>query len=168
MATATILYSSPTAITIGLAGLASSSSLLAGRESNEIDNTTNKYTGCLVQGKITTGTSPTSSKTIAVYVWGSDTSAATTARDVIDGADSAETITSANVRDGFLRLGAAMFTDGTSNQAYEFGPFAVEALFGGVMPRYWGLFVVHDSVAALHATAGNHVLQFVGLKYDVT
>ena len=44
-----------------------------------VDNTSNKYDDVLVQGKITVGTSPTASTLILVYVWGSDTSLATTA-----------------------------------------------------------------------------------------
>jgi len=168
MATTTINYSSATTITIGLHStpLASSSTWVLGRESNEIDNTTNKYDDALVQGKTTVGTSPTASTLILVYVWGSDTSAATTNIDVIDGVDSDETITSVGVRDGFMRLGAAINVDATtSNRTYYVGPFSVADLFGQ-MPKYWGLFVTHNTVAALNSTAGNHAFTYTGIKFD--
>lgn len=168
MAAVTVTYATPSALTITLASLATSSTLVAGRESNEIDNTTNKYVDALLQGKITTGTTPTTDKLIAVYVWGSDTSAATTARDVIDGADSVETITSDKIRDGFLRLAATMAVDATSDRTYEFGPVSVANLFGGVMPRYWGVFVTHATGVNLNSTGSNHAIQFTGIKYDVT
>jgi hypothetical protein len=34
----------------------------------------------------------------------------------------------------------------------------VAALFGGVMPKKFVVYVAHSSVAALNATAGNHVI----------
>lgn len=166
MATTTISYSSATTITISPASTASSSTWVAGRESTEVDNTTNKYDDALVQGKITVGTSPTASTLILVYVWGSDTSAGTTAIDVIDGTDSAETLTSAGVRDGFMRLGASISVDATtSDRGYPFGPFSVADLFGQ-MPKYWGLFVTHNTGVNLNATGGNHAFTYTGIKFD--
>ena len=82
MAITTINYSSNTTITMDLANLASSSTFLAGRESNQIDNTTNKYIDCQVSGFVTVGTTPTANTVIAVYVWGADSSLATTAIEV--------------------------------------------------------------------------------------
>ena len=66
MATATVSYSSNTAITMDLANLASSSTFLAGRESTQIDNTTNKYMDALVSGQISVGTTPTANTQIVV------------------------------------------------------------------------------------------------------
>lgn len=168
MATATINYSSNTTITISPASTASSSTFVAGRESNEIDNTTNKYMDALVQGKVTVGTTPTANTTIAIYVWGADTSLATTAIDVLDGTDSAETLTNTGVLFSALRLGAVIsVTATTSDIGYNFAPFSVAAKFGGVMPKYWGLFVTHNTGVNLNSTAGNHVFSFNGIKYDV-
>ena len=166
MATTTISYTTATTITCSVASVASSSTWVAGQESNEIDNTTNKYDDVLVQGKITVGTTPTASTLILVYVWGSDTSAATTNLDTIDGVDSTETLTSAGVRDGFLKLAAAINVDATtSNRSYWFGPFSVADLFGQV-PRFWGLFVTHNTGANLNSTAGNHSFTYTGIKFD--
>ena len=170
MATVTISYSSNTTITIGLqtTPLASSSTFVAGRESNQIDNTTNKYVDAIVQGKVTVGTTPTANTQIIVYVWGADTSLATTALDVLDGTDSDETITSAGVRNGMLRLGATLDVDSnTSNRTYYVAPFSVAQLFGGNMPKFWGLWVTHNTGVALNSTAANHAFSFNGVKYDV-
>ena len=169
MAVATVLYSAPTLITISPAGLVTSTTFLAGRESTENDNTTPKFLDANLQGFVTTGTTPTVGKTIAIYVWGAHTSLATTARDVLDGLDSAETITSENVRAGFLKLAVAVQVDAASDRKYEFGPVSVAAALGlATLPRYWGVFMAHDTVAALNATAGNHEMRFVGIKYDLT
>ena len=170
MATVTINYGTKTTITIGLATtpLASNSTLVAGRESNEIDNTTNKYDDAMVQGKVTVGASPTSSTQIQVWVWGSDTSAATTNLDTLDGADSDETLTSTGIRDGLLKLGATVSVDSTtSNRTYFIGAFSVAQLFGGNMPKYWGLWVTHNTGVALNSTSSYHEFTYVGIKYDV-
>jgi hypothetical protein len=168
MATAAIVYSGAgTAITMDLANLASSSSFVAGRESNQIDNTTNLYMDALVSGKVSVGTSPTANTTIAIYVWGADVSLATTAIDVLDGTDSAETLTNTGILNA-LRLGATIAVPATTTDVqYEVLPFSVAALFGH-MPRFWGLYVAHNTVAALRNNAVNtNSFEFVGVKYTV-
>jgi hypothetical protein len=160
---ATLVYASPATITISPASLATSATFIAGRESNEVNNTSNVYQDAMVQG--TVGTTPTANTLILVYVWGSDVSLATTARDVFDGADSAET-TTVGARDSFMKVGAACIVDATtSDKAYAFGPFSVADLFGGNMPQFWGLFVAHNTAVNLNATGGNHVMQYTGVKY---
>lgn len=168
MATTTWNYATNATITMDLANLGSSATFVAGRESSEIDNTTNKYIDALVQGSVSVGTTPTANTTIAVYVWGSDTSLATTAIDVLDGTDSAETLTNTGVLNA-LKLGAAISVPAaTSNVAYPVLPFSVAQLFGGIMPKYWGLYVSHNTVVALRNTADNtNAFKFVGIKADV-
>lgn len=168
MATATVNYSSNTTITMDLANLASSSTFVAGRESSQIDNTTNKYVDCVVSGTISVGTTPTANTQINVYVWGADTSLATTAIDVLDGTDSAETLTNTGVLNT-LRPGVSIGVIATTSDiAYPVLPFSVASRFGGVMPKFWGLFVAHNCGSALRNTAVNtNSLEFVGVKYDV-
>jgi hypothetical protein len=159
MADAKIAYGSSAAITITLASLATSSSLAGGRESTAVDNTSNKYLDYLVGGKITTGTSPTDAKSILVYVYASvdDTP---TYPDVLDGTDSDETLTSAGIRNAGLRLAAAVTTDATSNRTYWIAPFSVAALFGGAMPKFFGIFVTHDTAVNLNSTGSNHAFSY--------
>ena len=167
MATTTVNYAANATITIDLANLGSSATFVAGRESTQIDNTTNKYIDALVSGKISVGTSPTANTTIAVYVWGADTSLATTAIDVLDGTDSAETLTNTGILNA-LKLGAAISVPATTSDVqYEVLPFSVASLFGGVMPKFWGLYVAHNTGVNLRNTAVNtNSLEFVGIKYD--
>lgn len=168
MATSTINYSSNTTITCSVASTASSSTFVAGRESNQIDNTSTQYMDALVQGKITVGTTPTANTQIGIYVWGADTSLATTAIDVLDGTDSAETLTNTGVLFSALKLGATIIVPViTSDVGYNFAPFSVAALFGGVMPKFWGLYVAHNTGVNLNATGGNHAFSFNGIKFDV-
>lgn len=159
-------YASSAALTITLASLASSASLTAGRESTAVDNTANKFLDYIVGGKITTGTIPTTAKSILVYVYGSinDTPLYP---DSLDGTDSDETITSADIRNAALVLAAAITTDSTSDRTYWIRPFSVANLFGGKLPKYWGLFVTHDTGVALNATAGNHAIHYTGVYETV-
>ena len=142
MTTATINYAANAAITMDLANLATSATWVAGRESNQIDNTSNKYIDVLVSGKVSVGTTPTANTTIVVYVWGADTSLATTALDVLDGTDSAVTLTNVGIL-GALKFGAVITVPAnTSDVQYEILPFSVADLFGH-MPKFWGLYVAH-------------------------
>lgn len=159
-------YSSNTAITMDLSALASSSTFIAGRESTEIDNTSNKYMDALVQGKFLVGTTPTLACQLNVYLWGADTSLATTAIDVLDGTDSAETLTNTTVLGGLILAQFRPILVNTSNLTYQLRPFCVAPFFGGVMPKFWGLFVAHNMTAALKTDAGNtNSFSFNGITY---
>lgn len=167
MTTQTISYGTSTAITISLASLATSSTFVAGRESNQIDNSSNKFDDAILQGKIRVGTTPTANTQILIYVWGSDTDITSSNLDVLDGTDSAETITSAGVRNGLLKLAGSLDVDAnTTDRDYWLGALSVAALFGGIMPKFWGLFVTHNTGVNFNSTGGNHVFQYTGIKYD--
>lgn len=166
MASIKLAYGASAAVTISPASLASDTNLLAGRESDAVDNATNLYLDYLLAGKITTGTSPTDAREIRVYVAGivDDTP---TYPDVLDGTDSAETITSSGIRDAALRLAAVIATNNTSDRTYWFGPISVAALFGGTLPAKFVVFVVHNTGVNLHATGSNHAIRVTGVYETV-
>lgn len=148
------------AITITLASLASSTAW-AGRASTAINNTSNLDLDHLVSGKVKLGTTPTVSKTVQVYAYAAQsiTSGTPTYPDGITGTDAAKTMTSANVAYACLRFLWAGTTDATTGLVLEMPPVSIAQVFGSV-PPYWGLFFVHDSVAALDSTGGNHSFQY--------
>lgn len=154
-------YGSSAAYTITLTSLATSSTLVAGRESTAISNTSNLYSDYLVGGRITEGTTPTVDKTIEVWLYGSvnDTP---TYPDVFDGTDSDETVTSVNVKNSCLRILQRIFVDATTDRVYWFGPVGIAQAFGGRIPKNHGLFVVHDTAVNLNSTGGNHVISYTG------
>lgn len=169
MAASAIAYSgSGTTITMDLANLASSATFVAGRESNEVDNTSNLYTDVLVRGSVSVGTTPTVDTFIGIYVWGAHVSLATTAIDVFDGVDSAETLTNAGVL-FTLKLGAQInVVATTSDVAYPVLPFSVAQLFGGSMPRFWGLYVTHNTGVNLRNNAVNtNSFSYVGITTTI-
>lgn len=156
-ADAKVAYAASTAYTFGVASLATSSTRTAGREGTSFSNAATKYLDFLIGGKIRTGTSPTAGKQIdlSMYAGYNDTP---TYPDVFDGTDSAETITSENVRNSAIRLAASAIVDATSDRDYPFAPFSLAALYGGWVPPAHGPFAAHDTGVNLNSTAGNHEL----------
>lgn len=170
MATVTLNYTASATITIAPENVASSSSRTAGVESAVVSNISNKFLDALVSGKWTAGTSPTASRQVDIWVYApisDDLSSTVSYPDVMDGTSSAETATSENVRNASMRLAATILTDNTSDRTYAVAPFSVAALFGGIMPTRWGLFISHDSAVNSNSTAGNHAWSYVGVKADI-
>lgn len=167
MATVNIAYRASSTITIAPENVASSSTFVAGVESNVYDNTSNKDMDVLIAGTWTCGTTPTANTFCLVYVVAIRDDAPAYP-DVFDGTSSAETATSAGVRDGFARLGGIASVDSTtSDRAYGIGPFSVAQLFGGVVPPKFVLFVTHNSGVNSNSTSGNHVWKATGVNYTV-
>lgn len=152
-----LAYAASSALTISLASLASDTNILAGRESTAWDNSSNKYLDLLLGGKITTGTSPTVSRVIEVWAY-AQVEDTPTYPDVITGSDSARTLTSRDIVYASLRLAASMSISATSNVAYWFGPVSFASLFGGVLPKKGGIWVVHNTAVNLNSTGGNHAI----------
>lgn len=149
------------ALTITLASLATSSTLLTGRESTSVDNRTNLDIDHLLSGKITTGTTPTASTKIEVWVVAPISIASGTPAwpDVFDGTDSAETVTSDNVKFSMLRLAWSTLVDSTSDRTYYIPPTSIASLFGE-MPPFWEVFVTHSTAVNLNSTGSNHDLSY--------
>lgn len=166
MADVKLFYGTASDVTITLASLASDTNLLTGRESTAIDNTSSLVLDYLVSGKITAGTSPTASRSIEVWAVGSWDG--TNWPDVFDGTESAETITSADIKASVCRFVAAMATSSTSNVTYHFGPVSLAAAFGGVLPPKVVVFVTHSTGVALNSTSGNHQIRLQPVYQTVT
>lgn len=161
-----IIYSADTAITFDLSSLAASSSFVAGRESTEVDNTSNLYNDVMVFVKpITAGASAlTIGQMIRLYVWGSTVSLATTAIDTLDGTDSAETLTHAALLNSLRLVDQAVATETNASREFIFQPFGVAQFFGGTVPPFWGLFVSHNHAGALAASMSGK-FSYRGITY---
>jgi hypothetical protein len=152
-----IAYNASTTITCTLTSLASSATFVAGRECTSIDNSSGLYFDYAITGKVTTGTSPTVNTEIRLYAYAAlnDTP---TYPDTITGVDATVTLTNTQIlENGFMLLGGTTVS-GTSNIGYPLGRLLTIAEAFGHARRRWGFFVTHNTVAALHATAGNHLL----------
>jgi hypothetical protein len=158
-----IAYGSSAALTWTLASLASSATLVAGRESTKIDNTTNLYYDYLFGGFSTVGTTPTANTLIEIWagVAQDDTptwpSLVTTG---LTGADAAVTAVSAGVKANTLTpITAIAVPAATSNVQYNMAPIF---LFNGCSPKYWNAVLFHSTAVNLNSTAGNHVWSQTG------
>lgn len=151
---------STVAITCDISSLASST-VGAGRASTAVDNTTNLDLDHMVSGKITLGTTPTVSKAVSVYAYGimSMSSGTPTYPDSITGTDAAKTMTSLNVMASALVLLWTGISDATTGRVLYMRPTSIAQAFGS-MPSHWGLFVTHETVAALDSTSANHVFHY--------
>lgn len=147
-------------LTISLAGLASDTNLLAGQQSDEYDNSVNLDPNLDLTVKITTGTGPTTTREIRVYV----------IRPLKDGtypdgfgtSSAARTISSVGSRDAMGVLAKAVATIATSDKPYYLDAGNIAALFGfSVIPKFI-VFVTHNTGVNLNATGGNHEIHVKG------
>jgi len=161
MATATPSNQAAVTHTVTLASLASDTNLVAGREGTAIDNNaTDDAIDAMIGGKVTTGTSPTASRQIEIWLYGSYDG--TSYSGGATGSDANLTPQAKTL----LTLLTVIPTTSTSNQLYTWGPFSVAAAFGGTMPRKWGVFIVHNTGVNLNSTAGNHEVRHTPVKYE--
>ena len=170
MATVTTNYpvADTIAITIGLNSLATDPTLLAGRASTAVDNTTYLDIDHLVSGVIRLGgATPTVSKTVEVWAYAPVRVATTPVYPAaITGTDANRAMASANVKFSALRLVHAMTSDATAALDLFIPPTSIASLFGE-LPQFWGLWVVHDTGQALDSTLGNHVLHYLRVRRTV-
>jgi hypothetical protein len=73
---------------------------------------------------------------------------------VFDGTGSAETVTSAGVRDSFAKLAGVGVVDATTSDRDYPIQFNVSSFYPN-MPKKVAVFVVHNTGVNLNATAGN-------------
>lgn len=149
MANQLLYYASSASATLTLAALDSDDSLLDGRQSTVIANDSDLYLDYLVTGVITTASSGLSdNKNILIYLFAQTTDAPTYPAGL--GATDADiTLGSTELRDAGLVLAAAIPTNDTASVAYGMSAVSVASCFGGVAPQRWGIFVVHDTQAAI-------------------
>jgi hypothetical protein len=160
----TTKYGTPTAITITLASLATSSTWTVGRESGAV-TVADPVTDHIVSGFVTTGTSPTVSTLIQVWV-AAQHDDTPTYPDVFDGTDSGETVTSENVRNSALYPAANVLVDATSDRRYWIKPFSLKETCG-FLPKRYVLFVAHNTAVNLHSTGGNHEFKYTPIYENV-
>lgn len=145
-------YATKATIACTLTSLANGSA----RESDVVDNTSNKYKDALVRVKTNGQASGTSAIRVFAYASLGDT----TYTDLATGSDAAFSAGFRNV----AFVGAVQMNAGTGVVA---GPFSIAAAFGGILPSKWGLIFLNNSGAALSATSGDHVIEYEGVFENV-
>lgn len=158
-------YGSSGTITCTLASLATSATLVAGRSSAEIDNTTGLYLDRPVSGQIEVGTTPTINTLIEV--WCIPKLSDSTYPDTFTGSDANVTVTSRGILMSYGILLATINVDAvTSNRNYFFWS-SISGKCGTLPPKKYQLFFVHNTGVNLNATGGSHVIT-ENLEYVTT
>lgn len=154
-----ISFNASTNLTItSFASLASDTNLLAGASSAVVDNGASATLLDLgLSALIKAGTTPTASKEIDLYLW-STIDDTPTYPDTIDGTDAAKTLTNSATQGSGLTLVGSVSPSTASNVVYPFRALSLAGFSGGWLPRKWGVWLVHNSVAALNAS-GHQVTQ---------
>jgi hypothetical protein len=160
-------YVASSALTItSFNSLASDGSLLAGASSAVVDNgATGGPLALLITAQIKNGTTPTTAKEVDLYAWAKlDDS---TYPDNITGSDatvsaSSSEVTSAGVFKPLVSWPSSTTTGSTYPTGWHtLGGVELGAAYGGFLPRYWGVWIVHNTVAAF--AASGHVVTEKGL-----
>lgn len=143
-------FGSPTAFTITLASLASSTTGV-GRQSTMVDNSTTRYSHIKIVAKIKMGTAPAANKAVYLYFLRDD--GAGIASDGAGASDAAITIKNApplgTLEDGTAPATGDVLID--SFEVYSPGP-------------KFGVAVVQDTGVALDATGGSFVVEYIGIN----
>lgn len=162
-------YAASAAVTITLASLAASSTLLAGRESTAVDNGASvKYLDYHLAGNYKTAATNLQAGRIRTAVVG-DRDDTPTWPDVFDGTDSVETVTVQAMYDSICRVASDIITDATQ-RTWPYGPVSVASLFGGAIPDQFVVFVSHNahtSTNAWSATESDHAVKQTGIYATV-
>lgn len=146
-------FGTRTALTVTLAGLASSSSYV-GRQSDVVDNSTARFGKVLVYYKIKQGASPTSARAIYFFLIRDDGSGSPIRTDGAGASDAAWTaITARQVH------AAPNKPSGAATGDVIQGSFVIT----DPGPK-WALGVAHDTGVTLDGTGGNHEIAYVGVN----
>lgn len=124
------------------------------------------YLDALIELTPMVGTTPTINTEIRAYLFPIG-DGGTLYPDVFDGTPSAETVTSAGVRDSFAKLAGVGIVDSTtSDRAYPMN-FNVLSFFP-TAPKKVGVFVAHNTGVNLNSTAGNQKYQYTLYTETIT
>ena len=152
------------AIAITLNSLASSQT--AGRQSTEVDNTTDLFLDALVAVKISLPTTGTlaNDKTVYVYAWGVvDTStptrpgevASATVNSTIGASDAAYTINAGGTPLSLIGTIAVPTLNTSANGVIVSNPMSVAAAFGGNLPPKWGIVIINFTGVTLFSSGNS-------------
>ncbi len=148
-------YAASTNLTVtALQSLAASSSLVAGWQSDVIDNSTDKYTNRELKGLITAGA--TGAQVGVIEIWVIRMIDDSTWPDVFTSAGQAtKTVTSRNVLYSCGVLVKAIATDASGSRAYPFNVPDIASYFGGMHPEKCLVFITHTAQSSTNTLAAS-------------
>jgi hypothetical protein len=155
-----VAYAAAALFACTLTSLATSATFIAGQQSTAIDNSSLRNIDSEITAKVTTGTSPTVDMEIRVYGYQALNPDTPIYPDTLTGTNGAASLTSVYTLGGGIKpmLGATAVS-ATTGVGYPIACLSTAQAWGKE-PKRWGLYVTHNTVAALSSTAGLHVLTY--------
>lgn len=155
MATVSMNYGSRTEFTITSASLTNTSL----RESDVVDNSTNKFVDVLVTCFVTAQTGPAAGDYLDIYAYTKVDDTGPKYSGDATGSDAAYSGESKN-----LAFVGRVAVESTTQM--EGGPFSLRAAFGGTMPDTFGIVIDNETDGTLSATETACKFFYQGIKYD--
>jgi len=150
------LFGSSTALTITIASLASSA-VGVGRQSDMVDNSTAREQLVRIWCKFKQGTSPTSARTVSLYLLTGDAHGTPHRTDGAGASDAAITLANAPIIGVMRNKGS-----GAATGDNVYGEFLVR-----IAAPSWGVALVHDTGVNADSTGSNHWLRYTVISPEV-
>lgn len=155
-----LAYAASSALTqTNLDGLASSSTWVAGWESDAIDNSSNKYLDFRINAQLKAESSGLSAGQINHYLVAELEDSSWP--DVFDGTESAETVTDTEIRDSICKLAAVSATDTNASRVYYTMIPSVASVMG-LVPRKFVNFIAQSTGSTLETTGDPNQVYVAG------
>lgn len=164
MADRKLAYRASSNLTVtNLAGVASSSTLVAGWTSGTIDNTSNLDLDILVTAKLTLESSGLSAGEVRVYAYSmlDDSNWPDLFSSGTEGTEGTATVHDTEMRDSGLRLLWGTVTDTGASDVYTMPATSLAQAFGGTLPPKVALFITQSSGTTLETTGQQVTLKGV-------
>jgi hypothetical protein len=157
MASIKLAYRASSDLTVtNLHSIATSATWIGGWTSGTIDNTTDLDLDKLISAKITLGNATAGQIRVYVYAMLDDTNWPDVFSAGTEGTEGTCTIHDTEHLDASFRLMWAISTDTANGDIHNMPPTSVAALFGGVLPPKFAIYVTHSTAVNL-AASGNQV-----------
>lgn len=164
MTTASVAYGTSTAVTWTLTGLASSSTLLVGRQCTAVDNTSTLAVDYIFGGKTRASLVGTPiAGQFELWSFGSYDGTTYVGEAVMGATDAGVTLTAPGKPEGKLLF--IQPTDTTASHVYSMGTFSIAQAFGGIVPKKWVAWCTHNMSAALSTAATDHEFKYTAINY---
>ena len=175
MATTTVNYGTDAAFTMtGIEDVDSSTTWIGGWSSASVSNSSDKAMDYLISGQFTLESANRTTGTSYIYVYAyAVLDDAPTWPDIFssgtEGSVGAATVHSVEARDSGMRLLAAIVCNNTASAVFTFPPTSLAALFGGVVPHTWALWVTSNACTTTTdwCVSSGTTLYRMPIKYDV-
>lgn len=167
MSTAVPSYGTQIQLTwTSLNSLASSSTMLAGAQCTVINNTSYNATDWWISGRFKWTSAPGTNATFAIWGFGQMDETSPTYPDVLGATDAAVTFTSVTKRANAMNGAINVNIDTAITTPYYIKGFWLSTVFGGTVPKRWGLWAAHNGTAALSATGSD--IAIFAMPYNLT